>query len=206
MGQAHPLPFASLRWHRAEKGAPILIPGQTPLPCSFALHSRLIATARNSFHRRVPPDFLAAIGRHDYFVLDPALPIHRDYGLDDYRAVQGDIRTSVPVQASPTKAETASLVEMAQGSQGWVRAVIGWAVCKCVPVISPVATMTHRWGVPIEVAQCVATHTREVLLADMRKRERQYSRLNIPRENSVEVARIERYYAGLDRTSDKERS
>ena len=54
------------------------------------------------------------IGRHDYPWLDPALAIHRDFGLEDLRQVLGDIRATVLVQASPTMAETQTLIERAQ--------------------------------------------------------------------------------------------
>jgi L-fuconolactonase len=66
------------------------------------------------------------IGRHDYPWLDPALAIHRDYELDDLRRVQDDIRATVLVQASPTTAETQTLVGIAQASDGLVRGVVGW--------------------------------------------------------------------------------
>ena len=66
------------------------------------------------------------IGRHDYPWLDPALAIHRNYELDDLRRVRGDIRATVLVQASPTTAETQTLVGIAQTSDGLVRGVIGW--------------------------------------------------------------------------------
>ena len=66
------------------------------------------------------------IGRHDYPWLDPALAIHRDFGLEDLRQVLGDIRATVLVQASPTLAETQTLIERAQASDGLVSGIVGW--------------------------------------------------------------------------------
>jgi len=66
------------------------------------------------------------IARGDYPWLTPALPIYRDYGLDDLRPLLGDITGTVLVQAAPTEAETAFLLAVAQGSAGLVRGVVGW--------------------------------------------------------------------------------
>lgn len=52
--------------------------------------------------------------------------------------------------------------------------------------------------VPQEVAEIVATHAREVLLADMRKREKHFAQLGYPRDDSIDAAKIEKYYADLD--------
>ena len=52
--------------------------------------------------------------------------------------------------------------------------------------------------VPQAVAAEVAVHAREVLLADMRKRARHFAELGYPKDESVDVARVERYYAELD--------
>ena len=57
--------------------------------------------------------------------------------------------------------------------------------------------------VPQEVAEIVATHAREVLLADMRKREKHFAELGYPRDDSVDVAKIEKYYAELDAAANK---
>jgi 4-hydroxy-4-methyl-2-oxoglutarate aldolase len=51
--------------------------------------------------------------------------------------------------------------------------------------------------VPQEVAAIVATHAREVLLADMRKRRKHFIELGYPADDSVDVEKIERYYANL---------
>lgn len=53
--------------------------------------------------------------------------------------------------------------------------------------------------VPLEVAATVAHHAREILLADMRKREKHYAKLGIHSDDSVDVAKIEQYYATLER-------
>jgi len=66
------------------------------------------------------------IGRHDYPWLDPALAIHRDYGLEHFRTALGGIVATVLVQASPTVAETRTLIEVARLSDGLVRGVVGW--------------------------------------------------------------------------------
>jgi L-fuconolactonase len=67
------------------------------------------------------------LARGDYGWLTPDLPIHRDYGLDDLRPLLGDIEATVLVQAVPTEAETRFLLEVAAGSGGLVRGVVGWA-------------------------------------------------------------------------------
>lgn len=66
------------------------------------------------------------LDRGDYGWLTPDLPIHRDYGLDDLRPLLGDIQATVLVQAAPTEAETAFLLETAGASGGLVRGVVGW--------------------------------------------------------------------------------
>jgi L-fuconolactonase len=66
------------------------------------------------------------VARGDYGWLTPDLPIHRDYTLDDLRPLLGDITATVLVQAAPTEAETAFMLEVARGSEGLVRGVVGW--------------------------------------------------------------------------------
>jgi L-fuconolactonase len=66
------------------------------------------------------------IARGDYGWLTPDLPICRDYTLDDLRPLLGDITATVLVQAAPTEAETAFMLEVARGSGGLVRGVVGW--------------------------------------------------------------------------------
>jgi L-fuconolactonase len=66
------------------------------------------------------------LDRGDYGWLTPDLPIHRDYGLDDLRPLLGDITATILVQAAPTEAETRFLLEVADGSNGLVRGVVGW--------------------------------------------------------------------------------
>jgi regulator of RNase E activity RraA len=51
--------------------------------------------------------------------------------------------------------------------------------------------------VPQAVAAIVATHAREVLLADMRKRKKHFAELGYPADDSVDVEKIEKYYANL---------
>ena len=66
------------------------------------------------------------VARGDYGWLSPEMPIHRDYDLDNLRPLLGDISATVLVQAAPTEAETAFLLDAARASGGLVRAVVGW--------------------------------------------------------------------------------
>jgi L-fuconolactonase len=66
------------------------------------------------------------VGRGDYGWLTPDLSIYRDYRLPDLRPLLGDITATVLVQAAPTEAETAYLLNVARNSDGLVRAVVGW--------------------------------------------------------------------------------
>ncbi len=66
------------------------------------------------------------LARGDYGWLTPDMAIHRDYGLDDLRAVCGPVAGTVLVQAAPTSAETEFLLQVAAGSAGLVRGVVGW--------------------------------------------------------------------------------
>src|SRR4029453_14469072 len=52
--------------------------------------------------------------------------ITRDYGLDDLRPLLGDITATVLVQAADSEAETAFMLDVARGSAGLVRGVVGW--------------------------------------------------------------------------------
>ena len=51
--------------------------------------------------------------------------------------------------------------------------------------------------VPKEVAAEVAVHARAVLLADMRARRGLYEKLGMPPDETVDVERVEAYFAGL---------
>src|ERR1700722_17814637 len=66
------------------------------------------------------------LDRGDYDWIRPGMTIHRDYGLDDLRPLLEHVDATVLVQATPTEAETNYLLEVARGSNGLVRAVIGW--------------------------------------------------------------------------------
>ena len=69
------------------------------------------------------------LARGDYGWLTPALAaIYRDFSLDDLHPLLERIRigTTVLVQAAPTVAETEFLLEVAHGSGGLVRGVVGW--------------------------------------------------------------------------------
>jgi L-fuconolactonase len=67
-----------------------------------------------------------SLARGDYDWLTADSPIHRDYGIDDLRPLLGDITATVLVQAAATEAETAFMLEVARGSGGLVRGVVGW--------------------------------------------------------------------------------
>jgi L-fuconolactonase len=67
------------------------------------------------------------LGHGDYGWLTPDLPIHRDYTLDDLRPLLGDITATVLVQAAPTEAETAFMLDVARAPGGLVQGVVGWA-------------------------------------------------------------------------------
>jgi predicted TIM-barrel fold metal-dependent hydrolase len=66
------------------------------------------------------------LARGDYAWLTADLPIHRDYTLDDLRPLLGDIPATVLIQAAPTSAETALMLDVARNSSGLVRGVVGW--------------------------------------------------------------------------------
>ena len=66
------------------------------------------------------------VSRGDYAWLTPDVPIYRDYTLDDLRPLLGDITATVLVQAAPTEAETAFMLDVACNSSGLVRGVVGW--------------------------------------------------------------------------------
>jgi L-fuconolactonase len=66
------------------------------------------------------------LARGDYGWLTPDLPIHRDYGLEELRPLLHEIDATVLVQAAPTEAETAFLLDAAAASAGLVRGVVGW--------------------------------------------------------------------------------
>jgi len=67
------------------------------------------------------------LDRGDYGWITPNMSIHRDYGIDDLRPLLGEIDATVLVQAAPTEAETAYLLEVARASKGLVKGVVGWA-------------------------------------------------------------------------------
>jgi regulator of RNase E activity RraA len=52
--------------------------------------------------------------------------------------------------------------------------------------------------VPADIAEEVAVHARAILLADMRGRRSLYERLNMPTDETVDVATVEAYYAQFE--------
>jgi L-fuconolactonase len=83
------------------------------------------------------------LARGDYGWLTPDLPIHRDCTLDDLRPLLGDIAATVLVQAAPTEAETAFMLEVAQASGGLVRGVVGWAAFSDVAAPKRIAALAN---------------------------------------------------------------
>jgi L-fuconolactonase len=81
------------------------------------------------------------LARGDYHWMTPDLPIHRDYGLDDLRPLLGDIGATILVQAAATEAETAFMLEVARGSAGLVRGVVGWTDLAAPDAAAKVAAM-----------------------------------------------------------------
>jgi len=83
------------------------------------------------------------LARGDYGWLTPDLPIHRDYTLDDLRPLLGDIAATVLVQAAPTEAETAFMLDVAQASGGLVRGVVGWAPFSHIAAPARIASLAN---------------------------------------------------------------
>jgi L-fuconolactonase len=72
------------------------------------------------------------LSRGDYGWLTPTAaltPIYRDFELADLRPLlaAANVASTVLVQAAPTIAETRFLLDVARGSDGLVRGVVGWA-------------------------------------------------------------------------------
>lgn len=84
------------------------------------------------------------VDRGDYGWLTPDLPIHRDYGLDDLRPLLGDIAGTVLVQAAPTEAETAFMLDVAQASAGLVRGVVGWTDLRAADATDRILTLAEE--------------------------------------------------------------
>ena len=86
-----------------------------------------------------------SLARGDYGWLTPALaPIHRDYSLQDLAPLRerAGVTGTVLVQAAPTLAETLYLLDVATGSDGVVKAVVGWVDCAArdaIPTLSRLA-------------------------------------------------------------------
>jgi len=82
------------------------------------------------------------LARADYGWLTPALaPIYRDYTMADMAplASRAGVGATVLVQAAPTVAETRFLLDVARGSGGLARGVVGW-----VDLAAPDALATLR--------------------------------------------------------------
>lgn len=66
------------------------------------------------------------IDRGDYTWIHPDSSLYRDFSLDELRPRIEEIDAAVLIQAAPTEAETAYLLEVARASDGFVRGVVGW--------------------------------------------------------------------------------
>jgi L-fuconolactonase len=84
------------------------------------------------------------IARGDYGWLTRDLPIYRDYLLEDLRPLLGDITATVLVQAAPTEAETAFLLDVAKASAGLVRGVVGWTDFTHLDAPARIAALAHE--------------------------------------------------------------
>ncbi|MHB1305190.1 MAG: amidohydrolase family protein [Acidiphilium sp.] len=67
------------------------------------------------------------VARGDYGWMTPDLSICRDYDLAEARATARGVDGAVLIQAAPTEAETAFLLDIARRADGFVKAVVGWA-------------------------------------------------------------------------------
>ena len=83
------------------------------------------------------------IARGDYGWLSPELSIARDYGLDDLRPLLGGITATVLVQAAPTEAETAFMLDVARASAGLVQGVVGWTDLAAPSAPARIAELTQ---------------------------------------------------------------
>ena len=86
------------------------------------------------------------LARGDYDWPTPDMPIYRDYGLGDLRAVCGDVRGTVLVQTAPTEAETEFMLQVAAGSGGLVRGVVGWTDLAAADAVEKVRMLAAKPG------------------------------------------------------------
>ncbi len=89
---------------------------------------------------------LWSLARGDYGWLTAELaPIHRDFAMRDLAPLlaHAGVTATVLVQAAPTVAETRFLLEVASGSGGVVKGVVGWIDC-ATPDAIPVLTRLAR--------------------------------------------------------------
>ena len=86
-----------------------------------------------------------SLARGDYGWLTTALaPIFRDFSLQDLAPLRerAGVTGTVLVQAAPTLAETLYLLDVATGSDGVVKAVVGWVDCaarNAIPTLTRLA-------------------------------------------------------------------
>ncbi|MCQ4159670.1 amidohydrolase family protein [Roseomonas sp. GC11] len=66
------------------------------------------------------------LARPGYDWIAPGSPLRRDYALADLRPQLGPVGATLLVQADPSEAETAFLLEAARASGGLARGVVGW--------------------------------------------------------------------------------
>lgn len=86
------------------------------------------------------------LDRGDYGWLTSALqPIHRDFGPADLRPILARhcIQRTILVQAAPTEAETAFLLEIARDTP-WVAGVVGWTDFEARDTAARIATLAKE--------------------------------------------------------------
>ena len=89
------------------------------------------------------------VDRGDYgWMTDEVAPIRRDFGMDDLRPLlrAAGIDGTVLVQAAPTEAETAFMLEVAADAPE-VLGVVGWTDFEAPDAARRVATMAERPGI-----------------------------------------------------------
>lgn len=85
-----------------------------------------------------------SLARGDYDWLTPALSaIYRDFGVADWQAQFGPhgVSGGIIVQAAPTEAETAFLLEQAAQHAGLVLGVVGWTDFECADAASRIRAL-----------------------------------------------------------------
>ena len=90
-----------------------------------------------------------SLDRGDYGWLQPTpalAPIYRDFSLADLQPLlaTAQIEATVLVQAAPTLAETRFLLDVARGSEGLVRGVVGWADLSAADAVATLESLANE--------------------------------------------------------------